>query len=110
MLEIVGIGPDSAAALLIAAGDHPDRIANEAFFAALCGLSPAEQSSGRPTAGDRRLQFCLERHHRRRTESKTDREIRRYLKRYLARRPYRHLKAPLRRTWVDGTWNLHRGI
>jgi transposase len=47
LLEIVGIGPDSAAALLMAAGDNPDRIANEASLAALCGAGPVEQSSGK---------------------------------------------------------------
>src|SRR3954452_18650909 len=42
-----GIGPDNAAALLIAAGDNPDRLRSEASFAALCGVSPLEASSGR---------------------------------------------------------------
>ncbi|MEU9979374.1 transposase [Streptomyces sp. NPDC051014] len=47
MLDLVGVGPDSAAVLLIAAGDNPDRITDEASFAALCGVSPVEQSSGK---------------------------------------------------------------
>ncbi|WP_450152400.1 IS110 family transposase [Streptomyces dioscori] len=47
LLDIVGVGPDSAAALLIAAGDSRERLANEASFAALCGVSPVEQSSGK---------------------------------------------------------------
>lgn len=42
-----GIGPDNAAALLIAAGDNPERLHNEASFAALCGVSPIEASSGK---------------------------------------------------------------
>jgi transposase len=42
LLDIIGIGPDSAAALLIAAGDNPERLASEASFAALCGVSPVE--------------------------------------------------------------------
>nr|UTS84113.1 transposase [Streptomyces sp.] len=46
LLARVGIGPDSAAALLIAAGDNPERLGSEASFAALCGVSP-EQSSGK---------------------------------------------------------------
>lgn len=59
LLDIVGIGPDSAAALLIAAGDNPERLANEAAFAALCGVSPVEQPSGktrrrRPNRGGNR--------------------------------------------------------
>jgi transposase len=38
-----------AAALLIAAGDNPDRLRSEASFAALCGVSPLEASSGQTT-------------------------------------------------------------
>ncbi|WP_442942448.1 transposase [Nonomuraea sp. LP-02] len=41
------MGPDSAATLLIAAGDNPERLASEASFAALCGVSPVEASSGK---------------------------------------------------------------
>jgi transposase len=41
-----GIGPDNAAALLIAAGDNPHRLRPEAAFAALCGASPISASSG----------------------------------------------------------------
>jgi transposase len=47
LLDIIGVGPDSAAALLIAVGDSPERLASEASFAALCGVSPVEQSSGK---------------------------------------------------------------
>ncbi len=47
LLELVGVGPDSAAVLLSAAGDNPDRLTDEASFAALCGVSPVEQSSGK---------------------------------------------------------------
>jgi Transposase IS116/IS110/IS902 family len=42
-----GIGPDTAAALLITAGDNPDRLHSETSFAALCGVSPLEASSGK---------------------------------------------------------------
>jgi transposase len=42
-----GVGPDCAAALLIAAGDNPRRLHSEAAFAALCGTSPVEASSGK---------------------------------------------------------------
>ena len=41
------MGPDTAATLLVAAGENPDRLANEASFAALCGVSPVDASSGR---------------------------------------------------------------
>jgi transposase len=47
LLHPVGVGADTAAALLIAAGDNPDRLASEASFAALCGVSPIEMSSGK---------------------------------------------------------------
>ncbi|MEU0212406.1 transposase [Streptomyces canus] len=47
LLDIIGVGPDSAAALLLAAGDNPERLASEASFAALCGVSPVEQSCGK---------------------------------------------------------------
>jgi transposase len=42
-----GVGPDCAAALLVAAGDNPRRLHSEAAFAALCGTSPVEASSGK---------------------------------------------------------------
>jgi transposase len=42
-----GVGSDTAAALLIAAGDNPDRLRNDASFAALCGVSPQQASSGK---------------------------------------------------------------
>uniref|UniRef100_UPI0036F3D9BA hypothetical protein n=1 Tax=Streptomyces cynarae TaxID=2981134 RepID=UPI0036F3D9BA len=35
LLDRYGVGPDTAAALLIAAGDNPDRMGSEASFAAL---------------------------------------------------------------------------
>ena len=47
LLAAHGVGPDSAAALLIAAGDNPERMKSERSFAALCALSPVQASSGR---------------------------------------------------------------
>jgi transposase len=47
LLERRGVGPDSAATLLITAGDNPERLANEASFAALCGANPIQASSGK---------------------------------------------------------------
>ena len=47
LLAAHGVGPDSAAALLIAAGDNPARMKSERSFAALCGASPVQASSGR---------------------------------------------------------------
>jgi transposase len=42
-----GIGTDNAAALLIVAGDNPERLKSEASFASLCGVAPIEASSGK---------------------------------------------------------------
>jgi hypothetical protein len=47
LLDINGVGPDVAAISLVAAGDNPDRLRNEAAFARLCGVAPLEASSGR---------------------------------------------------------------
>jgi transposase len=112
LLDVRGIGPDSAAALLIAAGDNPERLTSEAAFAALCGVSPVEQSSGKTQrrrlnrGGDRQANAALYRAvlsrlrwdprtqdylQRRLTEGKTRREIIRCLKRYVAREIYRLL-------------------
>ena len=41
------VGPDTAGALLVAAGDNPDRLRNERSFAHLCGASPLDASSGK---------------------------------------------------------------
>lgn len=47
LLDEVGVGPAVAADLLIAVGDNPNRISSDAAFAALCGVSPVDASSGR---------------------------------------------------------------
>ena len=52
LLGACGIGAETAAALLVAAGDNPERLRSEASFAALCGTSPIEASSG-PTVRHR---------------------------------------------------------
>ncbi|TQS05667.1 IS110 family transposase [Microbispora bryophytorum] len=49
LLERHGVGPDTAACLLITAGDDPERLNSEAAFAALCGVNPIEASSGKTT-------------------------------------------------------------
>ena len=59
------IGQESAAQLLLTAGDNSDRIASEASFAALCGVSPVPASSGKVTrhrlnrGGDRAANSAL---------------------------------------------------
>lgn len=42
-----GIGPDTAAQLIITAGTNPHRLRNEAAFAMLCGTAPIPASSGK---------------------------------------------------------------
>ena len=104
-----GIGTDNAAALLIVAGDNPQRLGSEASFASLCGVAPIEASSGKIVrhrlnrGGNREANralymICLSRMRRdqrtqeyvaRRTaEGKSKREIIRCLKRYIAREVY----------------------
>ncbi|GGZ81471.1 IS110 family transposase [Streptomyces vinaceusdrappus] len=67
LLVPVGIGPDSAATLLITMGDNPERLNTEASFAALCGVGPIEYSSGRRRTrrlncgGDRQANAALHR-------------------------------------------------
>jgi len=41
-----GIGADSAAEMMIVAGDNPTRVRSEAAFAKLCGVCPIPASSG----------------------------------------------------------------
>ncbi len=112
LVSLPGIGTDSAATLLIVAGDNPQRLGSEASFANLCGVAPIEASSGKVVrhrlnrGGNREANralhmICLSRMRRdqrtqeyvaRRTaEGKSKREIIRCLKRYVAREAYRVL-------------------
>ena len=43
LLALHGVGPDTAALLLIAAGDHPERVRSESSWAHLCGVAPSGQ-------------------------------------------------------------------
>lgn len=67
LLALKGVGPVTAAQLLITAGDNPDRLRTSASFAALCGTSPIPVSSGRTDrhrlsrGGDRQANAAL--HH-----------------------------------------------
>jgi transposase len=60
-----GVGVLSAAQLLITAGDNPDRLRTEAAFAALCGATPVNASSGKTSrkrlsrGGDRSANSAL---------------------------------------------------
>jgi len=59
------IGYETAAQLLLTAGDNPERLKSEASFAALCGASPVPASSGKVTrhrlnrGGDRAANSAL---------------------------------------------------
>jgi transposase len=47
LLERHSVGVQTAAQLLITAGGNPDRLHHEAAFAAMCGASPVQASSGK---------------------------------------------------------------
>jgi transposase len=47
LVAVEGVGTDTAASLLITAGDNPERLKNEAAFAHLCGSAPIPASSGK---------------------------------------------------------------
>lgn len=115
LLGAVGVGTDVASALLVAAGDNPERMRNEASFAALCGASPIQASSGHTVrhrlnrGGNRHANNALWRiatvrmrtdertidyARRRQAQGKTRREIIRCLERHIAREIYRLLTAP----------------
>jgi transposase len=107
-----GVGLQVAATLLTTLGDNPDRLRSEASFAALCGVSPVDASSGKQRrhrlnrGGDRqansalwRIVFVRMSHDprtkayvaKRTAEGKTTKEIMRCLKRYVAREVYKIL-------------------
>ena len=115
LLAARGVGADVAATLLIAAGDNPQRLRSEASFAALCGASPIEASSGRTVrhrlnrGGDRQANNAIRRialvrlrcdertiayAARRTADGKSRREIIRCLKRYIAREIHQLLTDP----------------
>ena len=65
LLRLHGVGPDTAALLLIAAGDHPERLRSESSRAHLCGAAPIPASSGKVSrnrlnrGGDRQANHAL---------------------------------------------------
>jgi hypothetical protein len=113
LLSSHGAGPDTAALLLIAAGDHPARRRSEAAGARLCGAAPIPASAGKVTRwrlnrggnreanhGRRRIAITPMGFHpatrghvaRRSTEALTEKEIIRCPKRYAAREVYPYLR------------------
>ena len=114
LLSLYGIGSHTAALLLVAAGDHPERLRSEAAWAHLCGAAPIPASSGKTVrrrlnpGGDRQANHALWRivftrlgsdpatrayAERRTAEGKSKKEIIRCLKRYVAREVYPHLRT-----------------
>jgi transposase len=112
LLGLFGVGVDTAAALLVTAGDNPERIRSEAAWAHLCGAAPIEASSGKTTrwrldrggdrqanaalyvivitrmGADKRTRAYVE---RRLAEGRSKPDIIRILKRYVAREVYHYL-------------------
>jgi transposase len=110
-----GVGTQVAATLLVTVGDNAERITGDGSFAAVCGSSPVDCSSGkqqrhRPNPGgdrqansapwrivrtrmqhDPRTRAYVE---RRTQEGKTEKEIIRCLERYVAREIYKSLIRP----------------
>ena len=112
LVALDGVGSDTAATLLVVAGDNPERLRSEAAFAHLCGTAPIPASSGKVVGhrlnphGNREANralyvVALNRMRRdprtrayvakRTAEGKSKREIMRCLKRYVAREIYRIL-------------------
>jgi transposase len=112
LLGAHGVGPDTAAQLLITAGANPDRLTSEGSFAALCGAAPVPASSGKITrhrlsrGGDRAANNALHRialvrmtSHaptkdyvaRQRARGRSSKEILRQLKRAIAREMFKYL-------------------
>jgi transposase len=113
LLGRFGVGPDTAAALVVCAGDNPERLHSEPAWAHLCGVAPVPAGSGKTSgrvrvdyAGDRQANSALWRivmvriaHHpetkayfaRKVQEGRPKHEVIRLLKRYVAREVYRYL-------------------
>jgi transposase len=109
LIEVPGVGPDTAAALLIATGQNAHRVTSEAALARLFGIAPIQASSGRTLrhrldrGGNRQGNAAVHRialvrlAHEPRTKDyltrclsrgKTKREAMRLLKRHLVRELY----------------------
>jgi transposase len=114
LLSLYGVGPDTAALLLAAAGDHPERLRSEAAWAHMCAVAPIPASSGKTRrhrlnrGGNREASHALWRivitlmsahpatraYVRRRTaEGLPEKDIIRCLKRYVAREVYPYLRS-----------------
>ncbi len=116
LVQVVGVGFDVAAEMLITAGDNTDRVRSEAALAKMCGACPIPAGSGKTNGrhrlnrgGNRQANAALYRavivrmrwHQpsidyvaRRTAQGLSKKEIIRCLKRYLAREIYHRLPAP----------------
>ncbi|MFG2693059.1 transposase [Kitasatospora sp. NPDC048407] len=114
LLDLFGVGPETAGQLLASAGDNPERMRSEAAFAHLTGVAPIPASSGRThrhrlnRGSDRaannalhtivltRMRFDPRTRayvERRTKEGLSKRDIMRCLKRFVAREVYRTLTS-----------------
>jgi transposase len=113
LVGLYGVGTDTAATLLVTAGDNPQRLRSEGSWAHLCGVCPIPAGSGKTSGrhrlnrgGNRQANAALYRIvltrmsrdertrayvARRRGEGKNTAEIMRCLKRYVARETFKHL-------------------
>jgi transposase len=116
LLNMFGVGPETAALLLVCAGDNPERLHSEASFARMCGVAPVPAGSGKTDGyhrlhrgGDRQANSALWRIvlvrmatdpntkayvARRTKEGKQKKAIMRCLKRYVAREVFALLPRP----------------
>lgn len=114
LIQLEGVGTESAGEFIAVAGENPDRLRSEAGFAMLCGACPIPALSGKTQrhrlnrGGNRQANSALhivvlsrmrmdprtKRYvERRQAERKSKREIMRCLKRYVAREVYQAITA-----------------
>ncbi len=114
LLNVFGVGVETAAVLLVTAGDNPERVTSEGAWAMLCGIAPVPAMTGKiddrfrlNRGGDRHANNAIWRivitrlgqheprtvayTNRRLAEGKSTRAIIRSLKRYVARETFRAL-------------------
>ena len=117
--EQFGVGPLTAAMLIVAAGDNPERLRSEAALAALCGVNPLQASSGKTArhrlnrGGNRQANNALwtialvrmrseprtrAYVEKRTTQGLSNKEIHRCVSRYVVRELYPYILADLKAT------------
>jgi len=117
--EQFGVGPLTAATLIVVAGDNPERLRSEAALAALCGVNPLQASSGKTArhrlnrGGNRQANNALwtiamvrmrseprtrAYVEKRTTQGLSNKEIHRCVSRYVVRELYPYILADLKAT------------